>query len=287
MNEIEICKRIRKYAKEGNFKVIKSNCNERDYFFRLIESCDLSIEDYVREYLSFIHPYSLSPFQETEESYKENMWVSDTDYQPILVMKFDKINPDNPMIVFFHEKAQKNISTQTNQNINYENCAVIIETHNPELVSSNIRRVGFTIHRGFLKYYITCVVNNFLQDDVALIYYSKIDECIRDTLHQVYKRIDETFLSDYAGNIPTVYRTKTGEFDMTSIGFNTSSNLELLINIYSRFTDRNTHMVLTQLAANILSQIPKNQRNEIVKELRRKYVNYDNKLYLAITQSER
>lgn len=78
---INICRKIRKYAADGKIIVSTdkhtSNEGRNIHLFKLIEACGLSIEDFVRGYLSVIQPYALEKFKGNSKSSKLN---NDKDY---------------------------------------------------------------------------------------------------------------------------------------------------------------------------------------------------------------
>lgn len=63
---IGVCRLLRKYAEQNNFVVDmskhKSNSGKNTHLFKLIEACDISVHDFIRNYLYNIQPYSLSKF---------------------------------------------------------------------------------------------------------------------------------------------------------------------------------------------------------------------------------
>lgn len=66
---INICRKLRQYALENNFTVDmnkhSSNNDNNVHLFKLIEACDVTVHDFVRDYLYNLQPYSLSKFQGT------------------------------------------------------------------------------------------------------------------------------------------------------------------------------------------------------------------------------
>lgn len=60
---INVCRIVRKKASEKKIVVEqnahKSNDGRNIHLFKLIEACNLSVNDFVNEYLSVLQPYSL------------------------------------------------------------------------------------------------------------------------------------------------------------------------------------------------------------------------------------
>ena len=78
---IKVCRKIRKYANANRLKLDtkphQANEGRNIHLFKVIETCGVSLHDFVRGYLCNLQPYSLTAFNNGTETSKYDIWLCD------------------------------------------------------------------------------------------------------------------------------------------------------------------------------------------------------------------
>lgn len=286
---LNICLKIRNYANKGNLIIDKrqhkGNNGKNLHLFKMIDACGISVEDFVKGYLSVLQPFSLTYFQESKELSKGNIWISDVGYGVKLVIKIDE-NRETPMVVSFHESNKNGSFMKGRETFFDKPCAVIVEKVN-EL--PNGYGVDYCIQRGFIRTTIHSATSEYdNKTGVALVDYTKIREHFSDTMELVLKQLTKTYMDIVEENTVSISIEKHGleSLSFMSIGFATVNNISLLIDLYARYTDTRSRIMLTSITQNLLSEVPEPKLYEIKVALKEKYEGTRNKLYLSINPPE-
>lgn len=125
---IKVCRKIRQYANANRLKLDtephQANGGRNIHLFKLIETCGVSLHDFVRGYLCNLQPYSLKAFDDGTETSKYDIWLCDAGYGVQFIIKIDTINQYNPAVVSSHESNISGISIYGNKKFENKLCAV-------------------------------------------------------------------------------------------------------------------------------------------------------------------
>lgn len=284
-NFINICKRIRYYAYSGRLCVDtrrhRSNDGRNIHLFKLIEACGFSVEEFVSNYLKTLQPYSLTKFQGSRTKSNYDIWLSDIGYGVSLVIKISEKSKERPVVVSFHESNRYGYQTRGGKDFSDKLCAVLIHGDVAK-VNDNLYNVTYLIQRGFLLYPVSSTTP-YIGNGVALVDYKDIKLRFDTVIHEI---INGIFLSYSDGSSQDLFSSvgSKGYNNLTfmSIGYNEVSNICLLIDLYSQYTDKKNRSILVTLTTNLLSCLSDYELVEIKAALKLKYDGSSNKLYKAI-----
>lgn len=281
---ISVCRRIRRYAIEGKLTVLtnkhKSNSGKNTHLFKLIEACNISVEDFIRGYLSVIQPYSLEKFQskKTAGLGAGNVWLCDIGYKISLVIKLDETNKNKPMIISFHESNLHGNNSIGQKDFLDKKCAVIVDKVT-ELHTGY--GVDYSVQRGFIKYNIHSSTLYF-NKGVALVNYRDIKTIFDDTLNNIFERLYQTYGTS-EGGIVTVDRKDTGKISFMSMGYAVVNNICLMIDLFAQYKDTRSRFIISEITSNIISEMTLLEQTELKQALEDKFdTGYKNELYISI-----
>ena len=279
---INICRKIRNYARQGKLvvekRVHKSNDGNNVHLFRMIEACGLSVDQFVNGYLSVLQPYNLEKFRQNKDLGKHNTWICELGYRVSMLIKLDESNTDKPLIVSFHESNSKHKNKFNYVDFSLKPCAILIEAIKSEIVNTGEKSVNYFIQKGFMRLSIesfTPYVNN----DVALVKYNDIEKAIRNSMDRLFDYLRNMYTDEDTGGMPLL-DLSSNKLSFLSFGYATVNNINLLIDLYATNTTVAARSVIVSIANNLLDEIPDNNKLTIREALIQKFgINYNNKLF--------
>jgi hypothetical protein len=274
---VNICKKIRRYAIAGRFKISTENYNSDKVrkidLFKMIEACGVDVEMFVSEYLSVLQPYCLHQFKTDEE----NIWICDMGYNYQMVIRLNVCDKENPMIVSFHESNDRIKKSYFDKP-----CAVFVE-HAQGIDAEYL--VDYIIHDGFIKTDISTFTSAY-KDSIALVDYWQIENYKSANINQFLKQIAELLSDDEyleEQNPVVLGKKEFGCMSFLSYGYNHVNNICMLIDLYSLYKDKMSFSILAELTDGILSNMSENEIEKLQIKLKSQYDNKKNKLYEAIS----
>ena len=285
---ISICRKLRAYAQDNNFVVDmskhKSNYGKNTHLFKLIEACDMSVHDFIRNYLYNIQPYSLSRFQSTKNLGKSNIWLSDMGYNIQLVIKVYDADPKRPIVLSFHESNKKGKPIKGGVDFSDKPCAVLSD--NARRASDRFFAVDYTVQRGFISAQIHSLTE-YCNNDMALVNYSDIREVFMQTMYQLIQKLQNNYYSEEQLSLNlSVSSVALEGISFMFFGYATVNNICLLIDMFSKYRDPRSKQAVSEIAMCLLSEVSSSKLNEIKAALFERYSGLQNKLYLAIKDME-
>ena len=278
---IDICKRIRKYALENKLTIDlsenKSNNENNTHLLKLMGACNIGADNFVKNYLYNLQPYSLSKFQGSKALDKTSVWLSDMGYGNSLAIKINESDGNNPIVVSFHKSDFHGNYTIGNKDFSDKPCAVFVDK---VAERPNCLGVDFTVQRGFISYIIHSITE-YCKNDVALVDYKDIKTALDDTLNSFYKNLADTYLVDNDDSSITLNSTN---LSFMTQGYSVADNICLMIDLYSKYTDSKSRKIVCDLTMNLLSGVPFGRLDELKLTLKQKNINSRNKLYLIIME---
>lgn len=283
---IKTCRLIRKSAISGKIiidkKPHKSNEGRNIHLFKLIDACGITVEDFVKGYLSVLQPYSLEYFQKYfKEATKEDTWIVDIGYRVKLVIKLKNLrSTQDTIVVSFHESNIKGGNSLGRRDFSDKPCAVFINKLNT--IEQDYYPVDFVVQRGFLRYNIRSFTK-YVNKDIALINYSDIESRYALSLGSILARLNDMYYSDNSRSIqPILDLINIKEISFMSFGYCDVNNLSYLIDIYSQVHSNSERSVIVDIATNLVDEIPYERQLEIKEGLISKYGVGNNKLCTSL-----
>lgn len=286
---INICRRIRQCAILGNIRVDtsshKSNGGNNINMFKLIEACGISVQDFVKGYLSVLQPYSLSKFMGTKNIGKDNVWIVDIGYRVKLVIKIENFTDihKETVIISFHESNLHGATRYGPSNFNDKRCAVILDTIGDK--ESDMYTVSYTVQRGFMRHVIKSYTP-FVNKDIGLVKYSDINTKFADSMNMIIEKINSLYYDNEArlDTINTFNILSIDDISFLSFGYHTVNNISYIIDLYSKYNGLSERSILTDLATNIIEELTPDRKLEMKQGLIDKYKDSNNKLYKALIE---
>lgn len=283
---INICRTLRRYANNRNIRVEmsphKSNAGRNVQLFKLIKACGIDVETFVIGYLSAIQPYSLEHFMPPKHAeYKGKLWISDLGYKIKMVIKVDDTDKNKPIVISFHESVPRGKPSQGGSDFSDKHCAVLVDRVEQRC---NGFGVEYTVQRGFIRQTIHSATA-YYNSGVALVKFSDIKNAFDDTMTLVYDNMQKLHCNDQSA-LWSVSRIDTRELTFLALGFDDVNNIILLLDLYSKYTDKYSRAVLVQMAVSLISQIPAVKQTELKVALEEKYdIEYRNGLCEAVLEN--
>ena len=281
---IKVCRKIRKYANANRLKLDtkphQANEGRNIHLFKLIETCGVSLHDFVRGYLCNLQPYSLTAFNNGTETSKYDIWLCDVGYGVQFIIKIDTINQYNPVVVSFHESNVGGIAIYGGNNFANKKCAVFVEDLDEKPMGCY---AIFTVQRGFLVATINSKVD-YYNNDFALVDEIVINRECTYMLDNIINLINTKYLS--ASSSALAWNTvRLNKMSFMSLGFEKTNNICLLFDLYEQHqNDASFKKALVTLAFEIFSKSTDSYRKELLTALGIKYKGLDNELYKAIEE---
>lgn len=268
---IEICRKIRKCAYANHIILDDSAHSSRIlHLFRLAECCGVSVRQIVLSYLSLLQPYALEHYQKMTN---EHIWVCDLGYQVSMLIKLSSVDSDSPIIV----SLQESHIYSRNIDLNKKLCAVLVDTAH-EICSGY--SIDFVEQKGLSRGTIH-VFTDYYEGGVALIRYSYITSYWKDVLNNRLSKLTELYYTEQK-SVNFLDMTIVGDGDnmsFISYGYATVNNICMLLNLYTMFADDGqSKAYISDIAVNILLEVPNKKYKEIADALRAKYDVKKNKL---------
>ena len=284
---INICRKIRRYAREGNIKVDHSihrgNNGKNLHIFKMIEACGISVDNFIKGYLSVLQPYSLSSFPGANGLSKDNMWFCDIGYRVSLLIKVNDRDKNSPIVISFHESNFKSHNKIGGKDFRDKKCAVLINDITSTICNTNEKVVKYYVQRGFIRTEIKSVTN-YVNKDVALVEYKDINKEFSTILDKIYARIADMYLDD-ENDIPT-FSIESNQLSFMSHGYSVMNNLSLILDLYTDARDIRTRSALTGITCNLIEELPSDSKKTIKEALISKFgIGYNNKLYDAMIEA--
>ena len=114
MDTVRVCKEIRRLALLDRItldeSIHRSGLNRHLYAY--IEYCGMDVKEYIKGYLSNLHPYMIERYKEQEPD-SNYICVLDNVYRVSIYIKLDKTF-GNEVIVSFHENNKRGIAKENN-----------------------------------------------------------------------------------------------------------------------------------------------------------------------------
>ena len=114
METVRVCKEIRKLAQLDRItldeSIHRSGLNKHLYAY--IEYCGMDVKEYIKGYLSNLHPYMIERYKDQEPD-SNFICVLDNVYRVSIYIKLDKTF-GNEVIVSFHENKKRGIAKENN-----------------------------------------------------------------------------------------------------------------------------------------------------------------------------
>lgn len=287
---INICKKIRRYAISGKLTVDKSthksNRGNNIHLFKLIESCGITVDSFVKGYLSTIHPYYLEKFSQGNSLTNHDIWVCDIGYKTKLLIKINDYDTNKPIVVSFHESNKHDSYKTGKHNFSDKPYAVIADN----VVQSNSGNyiVKYTVQRGFLRHSGIRSVTKYFKNDIALVKYSDIKETFDDEVNNIIDKLSQIYIERNLEAKDSLYVTKldSTELSFMSLGVTPTNNLSLLIDMHSGSGNHKIRTLASNLAEHITSELTETKSLELREALQLKYgINYTNELYLMLVDN--
>lgn len=284
---ISACRYIRQCAQCDNIIIEteshKSN-NRSNLLLMSIVNCGLNVKQFIRQYLSNIHPYELMVFGGSNSNIqadKTKLWVRDICYNSYIVIKLHNISTRSPIVISFHE-SNPNEKSRGRVDIDFDSkpCLVVIDklSHSYDSFYS----VEFTISRGLMEYKVVDETE-YYNDTMALVSYSSINKAISNTMKSRFRNIMQTY-SDVSTkelmNMTTTFADML--MDYRSFGFMTyggdvQSDLVFLIELSSgklgngKIFGKRGRAALLDIAGNIISEQTNSKRRCLHKFISERY----------------
>ena len=251
-NFINICRVLRRLALEDKFEVdlkpYKANYGNNIHLFKAIESCGITVYEFVRKYLYNIQPYSLDYFDRANAK-KSDIWVADLGYGVRFIIKVSK--PDK-LVISFHESNMRGTFVSGGKDFSNRPCIVLTDMISP---LPNGYSASFTVQRGFIDTVVTTYTDNY-QSGYTAIPYFRIYEQFRGILQGIMGNI----ITYYGNNIDPSFFTITekgfSRLTFMSLGYAGINNIVLLIDLFSSLHDNLSRASLMQLVIGLLAELP-------------------------------
>lgn len=279
---INECKKIRRYALEGNIQIDtsahKSNRGANIHLFKLIEACGISLRTFILSYLSVLQPYSLEDFQ--ENNVDNHIWLVDVGYKIQLVIKVNEQNKRAPVVVSFHESNMKGKYVPDRKDFSDKLCAVIVDDVKQ---LPNGYAVDYTIQRGFIRLQVDSTTT-YYNNGIALVEYKDIKHIYDSSIRLAVQQMQNIYYDGNKVNSPVFVRSiDTNRISFMSNGFASVNNIFMLIDLYNQYTDINSRKVILEITSNILDEIPQIRKDEFKIALQSNFNRDDeNKLLIAV-----
>lgn len=261
----------------------------------MIEACGVSVDEFVRNYLSVIQPFTLAPFQNKRAKNIQNMYyLLELGYRVSIVIKVNYNNPDMPLVVSFHEDNVFGVSKV--KSFGYEKndlCAVLIESiagkSSIEGRCCEYFDVNYIIQHGFVRI-LKRTKTEYYYNGVALIRFSEIESEYNAMINDVYNDILRTYTvigeTELRGHMDSIDSAVRGssymDFSIMSLGFCTANHACFLIDAYSKFTDRLTRTHVVEIMGHILGSLDEHRLKELKNALEAKFLDSPNELYSMV-----
>lgn len=276
---VEICRKIRKCAYANHIKFDDSAQSSSNlHLFKLAESCEISVKQLILSYLSLLQPYALEQYQKNTD---EHIWICDLGYQISVLIKLSSVDSDSPIIV----SLQESHIYSRNRDLNEKLCAVLIDTAHEICCGYSI---DFVEQNGLIRGTIHAFTD-YYEGGVALIRYSYVTSYWKDVLNNRLTKLTELYYTEQK-SVNVLDMTIVGDvYNMSfiSYGYATVNNICMLLDLYTMFADDGqSKAYISDIAVNILLEVPNKKYEEIADALRVKHDISRNKLLDALLSLE-
>lgn len=229
MGMVRACKEIRKLAKLDRIQldetVHRSGLNKHLYSY--IEYCGMNIKEYIKDYLSNLHPFMIERFssQEPDENY---ICIPDNRYRVSLYIKLDKTF-GNEVIVSFHENNKRGIAKENNmiQNKTGRLVPVFAEEICAKIEGASREEIKIFVQRGMLLLPIR-LMGQRCENGVYVVEERDIETPIIDQCNQYLRDMYTSDLDLEALDKVELFSV-LHQISFTSYGNTVFSNISLLI----------------------------------------------------------
>lgn len=272
---IKVCRKIRLFARQGNFSVDMSehkvNGGRNTHLFKLMECSGMTVWQVVKSYLENIHPYSLIPFSEEP---KGHVWMCDLGYKTSMLIKIKDLDSDAPIVVSFHESNVKGTDRHSDVNFEDKPCAIFYDIKNSV---GDKYAILYTIQKGLIQYGAESIVC-YADNDIALVDYADIKKVVYSNFVARIDALSSTYLQeDQESRVILRDRKEVVKSDRLSFmayGYRAENNVILLSDIYGVLSNDTAIKRLTvDLALRIITSLDEGRRNELIAAVKYRFEN--------------
>lgn len=272
---IKVCRKIRLFARQGNFSVDMSehkvNGGRNTHLFKLMECSGMTVWQVVKSYLENIHPYSLVPFSEEP---KGHVWMCDLGYKTSMLIKIKDLNSDAPIVVSFHESNERGTDRHSVASFEDKPCAVFYD------IKSSVGdkyAILYTIQKGLIQYGAESIVC-YADNDIALVDYADIKKVVYSNFVARIDALSATYLQEDQESRAILRDrkelVKSDKLSFMAYGYRAENNVILLSDIYGVLSNDTTVKRLTvDLALRIITSLDEGRRNELIAAVKYRFEN--------------
>ena len=229
METVRVCKEIRKLAQLDRITLDESTHRSglNRHLYAYIEYCGMDVKDYIKGYLSNLHPYMIERYKE-QESDSNFICVLDNIYRVSIYIKLDKTF-GNEVIVSFHENNKRGIAKENNliQNSMDQLVPVFADEVCAKIEGSPKEEVKVFVQRGMLTLPLR-IMGKKCENGVYIVNRRDIETPILDQCNQYLRDMYTSDLDLEALDKVEIF-SYLHQISFTSYGNTTFSNVSLLI----------------------------------------------------------
>lgn len=229
METVRVCKEIRRLAQLDRItldeSVHRSGLNTHLYAY--IEYCGMDVKEYIKEYLSNLHPYMIERYKEQEPD-NNFICVLDNIYRVSIYIKLDKTF-GNEVIVSFHENNKRGIAKENNmiQNKSAQLVPVFADEVCAKIEGSPKEEIKVFVQRGMLTLPIR-IMGQKCENGLYIVNREDIETPILEQCNQYLRDMYTSDLELEALDKVEIF-SFLHQISFTSYGNTVFSNISLLI----------------------------------------------------------